>query len=142
MRKTHNDISVSADVSPVTWKFSGQEKDKGALNERGMIGNRSEGRTDNLEPVDGGRGLGMCRGLDRTAGSVLPKPNAWDADGSLMRSRTDELGLDRVRRPICGSEYLGDASKTSAVPNNSCENDLLFEGPDALSGSSEATLSD
>ena len=137
MKEAYNDISTSADISPVTWKFSGQENDKGAGKEGGMIGNRREGRTDSLEPPDESGGSGVYHGPDRPACLVFPK--TWDTEGSLTRPRvtgsgTDESGLDRVGRPACGPMCF-DGSPPSASSNNGCETHPPLEGPGTLSPS-------
>lgn len=153
MRKAYNDIVESPDVSPATWKCSGQENDKGPLKERGMIGNRREGRTESLGPVDGDGRLGVCSGPDRTTCFAFPELDAsesWSGRGvdvNLMRSRltgsrTGGSGLNRVGRPICGPGF-SDGPATSAASNNCCENrDPPLEGPGASSpsenGNSEA----
>lgn len=133
MRRAYNDISASADIPPATRKPSGQENDRGAWKGRGMICNRREGRTENLEPVERVGGLGVYHGITCL---VFPKPCSsgfWgplEADWSLICSRLRGLS----------------ANESERRPNNGCGRDILLEGPGSLnpseSGKSEATLRD
>ena len=60
VRRAHNVISRLDDVSPTTWKFSGQENENDAWRVRGISGSRREGRMDNPELAGGSKGFGVC----------------------------------------------------------------------------------
>ena len=63
-RDAYKVISMLPDAPPVTWKLSGEENDTGALKGRGIVGNRREGRTENVGPVGVGMGFGVPRKPD------------------------------------------------------------------------------
>lgn len=139
--KTYKDISRFPGVSSATWKFSGGKNDKGVWRGRGMIDNRREGRTDNLELVDRERG---CWGPDRTCLGPPEKDdpklwNAWDVDGSWTWSHSTEgkqnsgSGLDRTGRPTCSPGFPEGTVTRSVLLSSWYEHGPSLEGPSTSS---------
>jgi hypothetical protein len=143
VEKTYKDISRFPDVSSAIRKFSGGKNDKGVWRGRGTVDGRREGRTYNLELVDGERGFLGCCGPDRTLyfGVSLETNdselwNAWDVDGSLGKSHStgpaeekqdSGSGPDRTGRPICSPGFPED-TVTRSLPNDRYEHGSSPEG--------------